>query len=346
MDAPPIQYCRTRDHLNIAYCVFGEGPLVIPVETPGQSHVALEWEVPAIRRFHEGLAEHFLVARYNGRCSALSDCSDEALSMDTQAEDIRAVIEAGGREQAALVTMGPGLMYGLATALAHPEWVSCVVALLPMLRVHQAEPVYSAVREQIADPSAVIAGMPFWGGQGDPAGALTRFFTASWTPFLAHKEKHWDRLAGWDGEEDLGAIPQPILFVHWDAADWDRGVEFARRVPNSELVVRPGNTHPWYDPEPESLQTLIRNFVMKHPPRMDAARDERPVAAAVVELTPREREVVALVAAGQTNAEVAAALVISPATVTRHMSNILGKTGLRNRVELTGYAHEQGLTGD
>jgi DNA-binding NarL/FixJ family response regulator len=60
-------------------------------------------------------------------------------------------------------------------------------------------------------------------------------------------------------------------------------------------------------------------------------------------LTPRETEVVKLVAESYTNREIAEALVISEKTVDRHRSNILEKLGMRDRVELTRYAIRNGL---
>lgn len=68
-------------------------------------------------------------------------------------------------------------------------------------------------------------------------------------------------------------------------------------------------------------------------------------ARASAGLTAREREVLALVASGRTNLEIADALVISVATVRRHTINIYGKLGLRNRAQATAYAIEHGLTG-
>ncbi len=52
------------------------------------------------------------------------------------------------------------------------------------------------------------------------------------------------------------------------------------------------------------------------------------------------------IAAGESNAAIAAALAIAPGTVARHVSNLLNKTGLHNRAELTGYAVEHGLTSE
>jgi DNA-binding NarL/FixJ family response regulator len=60
-------------------------------------------------------------------------------------------------------------------------------------------------------------------------------------------------------------------------------------------------------------------------------------------LTPREVEVVKLVAEGHTSDEIAALLVISRKTVDRHRANILEKLGMRDRVDLTRYAIRRGL---
>jgi DNA-binding NarL/FixJ family response regulator len=61
-------------------------------------------------------------------------------------------------------------------------------------------------------------------------------------------------------------------------------------------------------------------------------------------LTARELEVLAEIAAGRSNPEIANALYISEATVKTHVNHLLAKTGLRDRAQLVGYAFRNGLT--
>jgi DNA-binding NarL/FixJ family response regulator len=83
------------------------------------------------------------------------------------------------------------------------------------------------------------------------------------------------------------------------------------------------------------------------PVSASAAADTASAAADATEppegLTPREAEVLAHIAAGESNAEIAAALFVSEATVKTHINHIFSKTGLRDRAQLVGYAFRHGL---
>jgi DNA-binding NarL/FixJ family response regulator len=85
---------------------------------------------------------------------------------------------------------------------------------------------------------------------------------------------------------------------------------------------------------PGAARALIREFLESA--NMGGAVPEDP-------LSPRESEVVKLVAEGHTSREIADMLVISEKTVERHRANILEKLGMRDRVELTRYAIRRGL---
>ena len=85
---------------------------------------------------------------------------------------------------------------------------------------------------------------------------------------------------------------------------------------------------------PPAVATLVRDY-------LDGARHGE--APPEDPLTARELEVVKLIAEGHTSEEIASELVLSKKTVERHRANVLGKLGMRNRVDLTRYAIRRGL---
>jgi DNA-binding NarL/FixJ family response regulator len=90
--------------------------------------------------------------------------------------------------------------------------------------------------------------------------------------------------------------------------------------------------------EPFLYPGAVRALIREH---LDRAR--RGETARTDPLTPRELEIVKLIAEAFTNDEIAEQLVISKKTVERHRANILEKLGMRDRVELTRYAIRRGL---
>jgi DNA-binding NarL/FixJ family response regulator len=88
---------------------------------------------------------------------------------------------------------------------------------------------------------------------------------------------------------------------------------------------------------PSVLRRLVQHYVERPP--AGAARPQGPLA----ELSERETEVLKLVGRGLSNAEIAAELIISQATVKTHVRHVLQKLGLRDRVPAVALAYEAGI---
>ncbi|MCO1654098.1 response regulator [Pseudonocardia humida] len=88
--------------------------------------------------------------------------------------------------------------------------------------------------------------------------------------------------------------------------------------------------------DPEVTRRLVGRYATRIRPAEGAGRADTP-------LTPRELEVLRLIADGLSNSEIAATLLISPETVKTFVSRILAKLGLRDRVQAVVYAYRRGL---
>ena len=154
------------------------------------------------------------------------------------------------------------------------------------------------------------------------------------------------------------------------------GVEATRRIraaqPDTEIVVL--TTHADEASILDALQAGARGYLTKdagiaeiaravhaaadHQALLDPVVQSRLIAAASAgarptpppsnlpdELTPREAEVLSLIARGLSNGEIAATLVVSEATVKTHINHVFAKIGARDRAQAVHYAYTHGLAG-
>jgi DNA-binding NarL/FixJ family response regulator len=145
----------------------------------------------------------------------------------------------------------------------------------------------------------------------------------------------------------LSTIPRAIMLLV-AARQYQRDVAEARAALGEEAFAQA-----WAAGEGLSLEqatdlalaalTLIEAIAPLPGASPAAAASERRGAPFADGLSEREVEVLRLVAAGRSNTEIAAALVISYNTVARHVANIFAKTGAANRTEAAAYAHRHGL---
>ena len=147
------------------------------------------------------------------------------------------------------------------------------------------------------------------------------------------------------------------------------GIEATRRLPRHKVLVL--TTFGLDEYIVEALRAGASGFLTKDVPRQELVAAVKAVAngdavlgpkvtrqlldrvahrlpqttpnATLAELTDREREVLNLIAGGLSNQEIARALVVAEPTAKRHVSNLLGKLGLRDRVQAVIYAYENGV---
>ncbi len=124
--------------------------------------------------------------------------------------------------------------------------------------------------------------------------------------------------------EALGVGASGFLLKDASGADLIAGV---RVVAGGEALLAPSVT-----------QRLIDDFARRR-------RHERPNPQVLATLTPRELDVLRLVARGLSNAEIAGELTLAEQTVKTHVGNMLAKLGLRDRTQAVVYAYENGLAG-
>ncbi|MER6533207.1 response regulator transcription factor [Streptomyces sp900105755] len=110
-------------------------------------------------------------------------------------------------------------------------------------------------------------------------------------------------------------------------ASADKLAEAVRVVAAGDALLAPGIT-----------RRLITQFS-----QLDGGGVRTPLKARIADLTERETEVLALIAQGLSNAEIAARLVVAEQTVKTHVSRILVKLGLRDRTQAAVFAYESGL---
>ncbi|MEU7868546.1 response regulator transcription factor [Dactylosporangium sp. NPDC049140] len=143
----------------------------------------------------------------------------------------------------------------------------------------------------------------------------------------------------------LLANPAPPRIVVLTTFDTDENLYNALRAGANGFLLKVSS--------PEHLITAIR-VVASGEALLDPAVTTRVIAAfaggpgpkappELAELTARETDVLRLMARGQSNAEIAAALVLGEATVKTHVARVLQKLALRDRVQAVVYAYESGL---
>src|ERR1700732_1522899 len=117
---PDTRYAKSGD-VHVAYQVFGEGPVNLVFAPPFVSNVENYWDEPDFARWLLRLASYTRVVMFDKRGTGMSDRVAELPGLDERMDDLRAVMEAAGMEEAALLGISEGGPLTALFAATHPE---------------------------------------------------------------------------------------------------------------------------------------------------------------------------------------------------------------------------------
>ncbi len=264
---PETRYARSGD-VHIAYQVFGEGELDV-VLVPGYvTHVELVWEHEPAARFLESLASFARVISFDRRGSGLSDPVEGVPTLEQRMDDVRAVMDAAGSREAALVGISEGVSMSLLFAATYPERVRALVCSGGMARSTYAEDYPWAIPAQALVESSLELVAPHWGdGSLIEVAAPSQADNAQTREFFGRMQRATaspGMMAGLvqmflelDVREIVPQVHAPALVLHRTRdrlVNVRNGRWLAEHLPNARLIELEGDDHvPWYEGREEWL---------------------------------------------------------------------------------------------
>ncbi len=348
-----IRVCTAPDGARLAYATAGTGP---PLVRAGNwlTHLELDWHSPVWRHWLEALAERHTLVRYDLRGSGLSDREVGDATIDTWVEDLDAVVADLGLERFPLLGLCQGGAIAIAYAARRPERVSRLVlydayargAFTGGFATRAAREARSLTRmielgwgRETAAFRELFASLLMPDGPPDNVRWLGELQRQTVSPENA--ARLWKAFHSLDVHDLAPRITVPTLVMHVRGdcmVPFEEGERLASLIPGAELVVLEGQNHILRRDEP-----AWRRFVGELHAFLGDDIPSAPANGEFRDLTPREREVLSLVARGQTNDEIAAALGLRPKTVRNHVSNVLDKLGVAGRAQAVVRARDAGF---
>lgn len=275
MEAPRTQYAKTEDGTNIAYQVLGDGPFDL-VFVPGfVSHVEQNFQVPVVRSALERLASFSRLILFDKRGTGMSDPAPGAPSLDTRMDDLRAVMDAAGSAEAALLGISEGGPMSVSFAATYPERTRALVLYGSLARLLCDPPDYpwgptaddheqfiEAAKETWGTPSMMYVAGPSITEDDALMEASARYMRLGASPGAVGDLMRW--WAEIDIRSVLPAIHVPTLVLHRrgdQLVPVEAGRYLAEHVPGARYVELDGVDHlPWFG-DTDALLGEIEEFL-------------------------------------------------------------------------------------
>jgi DNA-binding CsgD family transcriptional regulator len=319
--------------MDIAYTVTGAGFPFLKMPSALSGIISREHTV--LRGWTWACDDRFLLVEYDGRGQNHSTCGIQSFTMDDALADLEAVVQA--TRVRSFVMWATALCWpsALRYAAEHPEQVAALALFDPEpSRPENADKTDQLVSEHF-DQFARLVALAKLGAAANDEENRTGLSVNRDDYLVMHRGYRMH-----DPDRWLPGVRAPVLLLETRSVftDVDEKNRIAASLPVTRHMVLPGkNLSPIGDnlgPAFAALDAFLADFAPQALNGGAAATADRGLVAT---LTPREREVLALVAAGHRNAEIAESLVLSPGTVARHVANIYEKLGVHNRAQATAY---------
>jgi DNA-binding CsgD family transcriptional regulator/pimeloyl-ACP methyl ester carboxylesterase len=358
---PRISYARSADGVSLAFTVTGGGPALVFVPWVPFSNMRMEWQNPLLRGVFENLARRLTLVHYDGRGTGHSQRDVTDLSLEAMVCDLAAVIDRAGLAEVSLLGQYNSCPHAIAYAARHPERVKRMVLFAGSARGwdamsgRQTQAMLSLI-EQDWDLFADTAAHQWMGWSAGEAGrAVADGIRGAVTPQVARATMQAASAA--DVTEQLPHVAAPTLVLHprdMTQIPIDVARTLAMGLPRGRLVVLEGSKPVLFTEEFGEVVRLLVDFFCDgiEPAEQSAGAgshsalpsDALPSDAPPPDgLSRREVEVLRLVAAGESNSQIARRLGLSTHTVERHVANLYRKIGARGRADATAYALRSGL---
>ncbi len=331
---------------RVAYEIRGDGP---PLVAPAWwvSHLELDWQSPGFRRFWEGVAAGYAFIRYDRLGVGMSDRTvrDSDLTIDGEVATLRALLDELGLERVSLIGGSCGSCTAIAFAATYPERVERLVLYgsypdgAEITAPGVADAILGAVRAHWGLGSRLLSDM-FLGG-AEPA-EHERFAQIQREAATAETAAALLGLVyRLNVSAHLPLVRSPALVVHRRddrAVPFRLGREVAAAIPGATFIPLQGSAHfPWHGDVDSVVRACREALAPAQSPPHRANEPEQ------VLLSQREREILACVARGLSDREIAVQLVLSSHTVHRHVANIRRKLGRTSRTAAVAEAARLGL---